>query len=310
MTSPMQVPDHIAARMAARRDSGTRSSILDAVVTESGASLPRISIKAAKYRLVEAGVETPVGNTLDVVIVGINPNTSKVFYSQAYDGTEQRPSCSSDDGVRPNAGVPDPVSDSCALCPNNVLGSKVNPSGAKSKLCSDQRHLAVVPAADPKKVYQLTLSVSAMKPLREYFKHLQNYGAVPEEVVTELGFDDNASFPLVTFKMKNFLPEKALPTIDSITQSDDVKAAVRLIPPPNTPAPAIPSPDTGAPKIGAPPAEPAEVVVPNSAEPAEVVVPITPEPKPEPAPEPEAKKQEAAPESLSELEDALDSLFD
>jgi len=40
------------------------------------------------------------------------------------------------------------------------------------------------------------------------------------------------------------------------------------------------------------------------------VVPITPEPKPEPAPEPEAKKQEAAPESLSELEDALDSLFD
>lgn len=297
MTSPMQVPAHIAARMAARRDSGSRSSILDAVVSESGASLPRISIKAAKYRLVEAGVETPVGNTLDVVIVGINPNTSKVFYSQAYDGTEQRPSCSSDDGVKPNAGVPDPVSDSCALCPNNVLGSKVNPSGAKSKLCSDQRHLAVVPAADPTKVYQLTLSVSAMKPLREYFKHLQNYGAVPEEVVTELGFDDNASFPLVTFKMKNFLPEKALPTIDSITQSDDVKAAVRLIPAPNVPAPAIPSPDTGAPKIGAPPAD---------------VVPITPEPEPapEPAPEPEAKKQEAAPESLSELEDALDSLFD
>ena len=307
MESPtMQVPAHIAERMEARKAGQASSDIMGAVISSDGPSVPRISIKAAKYRLIEAGVETPVGDTLDVVIVGVNPNTSKVFFSQAYDGTEQRPSCASDDGVKPNEGVPEPVAESCALCPNNVLGSKINPSGAKSKLCADQRHLAVVPAGDPSKVYNLTLTVSAMKPLREYFKHLQNYGTVPEEVVTELGFDPQASFPKVTFKMKNFLGEKAVPVIDRIVQSDEAKAAVRLMPPVPVAPTALPD-GQEIPQIGT---EAPVKAVPIEEEPAPVVEPA-PDPAPVAEPVKEAKPQETkAPESISELEDALDSLFD
>jgi uncharacterized protein YdaT len=98
-------------------------------------------------------------------------------------------------------------------------------------MCSDQRHLAIVPAADPTKVYSLTVPVSGMKSLREYFKELGNYGVGPEEAITELGFDDSASYPKITFKQKGYVPEKAIERIDVLLSSDQVKVATRQLTP-------------------------------------------------------------------------------
>lgn len=227
----MNVPAHIAARIAARQEAGKKSAIASAVVGEGGNSAPRISIRAGRYRLKEDGVETTVGTTLDTIIVGANPRVSKVFYGKAFDASAEdtRPACWSNDGLKPDGSIQAPVHNSCADCPNNVLGSKILPSGAKSKQCADQRHLAVVPAADPTKVYSLTVPVSGMKALREYFKELGNYGIGPEEVVTELGFDDQASYPKITFKQKSYVPEKAIARVDELLDSDTVKVATRQI---------------------------------------------------------------------------------
>jgi len=196
-----------------------------------GPNIPRISIRAGRYRLVEDGVETTVGVTLDTIIVGANPRVSKVFYGKAFDASasDVRPDCWSNDGLRADASIEKPVHTGCADCPNNVLGSKILPSGAKSKLCSDQRHLAVVPAADPTKVYSLTVPVSGMKSLREYFKELGNYGVGPEEAITQLGFDDAASYPKITFSQKGYVPEKAIERIDTLLTSDQVKVATRQL---------------------------------------------------------------------------------
>lgn len=228
MSTNIQVPAHIAARVAAR--GGVKSAVQAALLSE-GFSFPKISIRASRYRLVEDSVETVVGTTLDVVIVGSNPKVSKIWYSKAYDGAEAvRPDCFSYDGVTPDASVEKPFHSNCAACPNNVLGSKVTPNGQKSKICGDQRHLAVVPAADPTKVYGLTVTVSAMKGLREYIKDLSNYGLIPEEVITELGFDDQASFPKVTFKQKDpggFVPEKAMAAIEDVCKSREVLTVTR-----------------------------------------------------------------------------------
>jgi hypothetical protein len=233
MSTVANVPAHIAARIAARQQTGTKSSIASAIVGGDGPSIPRISIKAGRYRLVEDGVETTVGISLDTIIVGANPRVSKVFYGKAYDAAAEgvRPTCWSNDGLKPDAMVEAPVHTSCVDCPHNVLGSKVLPSGAKSKMCADQRHLAVVPAADPTKVYSLTVPVSGMKALREYFKDLTNYGVNPEEAVTELGFDDSASYPKITFKQKGYVPEKAIARVESLVDSDPVKIATRQINP-------------------------------------------------------------------------------
>jgi hypothetical protein len=247
MSNIVQVPAHIAARIAARQQSGQKSAVASAIVSD-GVNIPRISIRAGRYRLVEDGVETPVGISLDVIIVGANPRVSKIFYAGAYDAAAEntRPACFSNDGLRPDKSVEAPVHSNCADCPHNVLGSKILPSGAKSKMCSDQRHLAVVPAADPSKVYNLTVPVSGMKGLREYFKDLGNYGVGPEEAVTELGFDEQASYPKMTFKQKGYVPEKAIDRVDNLIASDAAKIATRVMEPTPSAGPALTAPAAAA----------------------------------------------------------------
>lgn len=230
--SIQNVPAHIAARIAARQES-KQSTLATSVIGGGGVSVPRISMRAGRFRLVEGGVETTVGVNLDVIVVGVNPKVSKVFYSGAWDPNAEsnRPACFSNDGTKPDAAVENPVANACATCPHNVLGSKMLPSGAKSKMCADQRHIAVVAAADPSKVYSLTIPVSGMKGLREYFTELANYGIGPEEAITELGFDENASYPKITFKHKGYVPEKAIGTVDTLLESDSTKIAIRVMEP-------------------------------------------------------------------------------
>jgi hypothetical protein len=290
------VPAHIAARIAARQQAGVKSTVASAIVGNSdGVSIPRISIRAGRYRLSEDGVETTVGVTLDTIIVGANPRVSKVFYAKAFDASAEnvRPDCWSNDGLKADASVEAPVHTSCADCPNNVLGSKILPSGAKSKMCADQRHLAVVAAADPSKVYSLTVPVSGMKALREYFKDLGNYGIGPEEVITELGFDDQASFPKITFKQKGYVPEKAISRVDNLLASDSVKVATRQL-----------APQAVGPAIAAP-VQKAAIAAPavDDAYEEEAPAPVA-------APAKAAKPVVAPVKASDELAAKLDSLFD
>ncbi len=296
----MNVPAHIAARIAARQQAGTKSTVASAVVSD-GVSIPRISIRAGRYRLVEEGVETTVGVTLDTIIVGANPRVSKVFYGKQFDAsaTDVRPDCWSHDGLKPDAGVNAPVHSQCADCPHNVLGSKILPSGAKSKMCADQRHLAVVAAADPTKVYSLTVPVSGMKALREYFKELGNYGIGPEEVITELGFDDQASFPKITFTQKGYVPEKAIARVDTMLESDSVKVATRQMAP-TAAGPALSAP-ASKPAIQAPVA-PAQQPVDDAYE--EEAAPAVR------ASSPTSKPTVATVKASDELAAKIDSLFD
>jgi hypothetical protein len=290
------VPAHIAARIAARQQAGVKSTVASAIVgSDNGGGIPRISIRAGRYRLSEDGVETTVGVTLDTIIVGANPRVSKVFYAKAFDASAEnvRPDCWSNDGLKADASVEAPVHTGCADCPNNVLGSKVLPSGAKSKMCADQRHLAVVAAADPSKVYSLTVPVSGMKALREYFKELGNYGIGPEEVITELGFDDAASYPKITFKQKGYVPEKAISRVDNLLASDSVKVATRQL------APQAAGPAIAAPVQKAAIAAPAVDDAYEDEAPAPVAAPV------------KAAKPVVAPVKASdELAAKLDSLFD
>lgn len=293
MTTQIQLPAHIAARVAARNKSENQKSSVAAAILTGGYEYPKISIKASKYRLVEDGVETVVGATLDVVFVGANDRVSKVFYNKPYDPNDTSPpDCFSLDGIRPDASIEAPVCESCAACPNNVLGSKMNPGGAKSKKCADQRHMAVVPAADPSKVYGLTVPVSGMKGLREYFKSLANFGVNPEETVTQLGFDDDASFPKITYALKGYVPEASLPVIEQIAQSDEVKIAIRKMAGPSAPALAAPKEAPTLPAVATEPEAPAT----KAAKPAKV--------KEEPAAE-----EPAQPTASAALQEKLASLF-
>ena len=303
MSNIATVPAHIAARIAARQEKGVRSSVNAALVGDkSGSSIPRISIRAGRYRLNEGGVETTVGVTLDTIIIGANPRVSKVFYAQAFDSSAEnvRPACWSNDGLRPDAAIESPVHTQCSDCPNNVLGSKVLPSGAKSKLCADQRHLAVVAAADPSKVYSLTIPVSGMKALREYFQELENYGLAAEEVITELGFDDSASYPKITFSRKGYVPEKAITKVEALAISDATKVATRQLAPKDA-GPALGSSASETKAVEHKPTAPAVDEAYEHEEEAPQVVKATSKP---------AKPVVASVKASDELMSEIDNMFD
>lgn len=302
------VPAHIAQRIALRQQGGGRSAMLDAIVT--GDSFPRVSIRASRYRLVDQGAETVVGTELKVIFVAVNPKVSKVWYDKAYSDSDEKaaPACWSNDGVRPDASVENPVHDNCAQCPKNVLGSRITPNGKQSKLCNDIRHAAVVPSVDPTKVYGLTIPVSAMKAFRLYFKELSQFGLIPEEVITTLGFDDEASFPKMTFKHDGYVPEKHIKTVEEMSNTVETRQIIRV-----ERAPALAAPQMQqAPRVAAPPVPPPPPPPPAEEEPTDAPVLATPAPQPEKpkrAKAAETKPQADSGDAVKTLEAQLDDLF-
>lgn len=219
----IQVPAHLAGRVGV-------PSVLGAALTgglTSGQSFPRISIKGARFRIVEGDTETVLDSTnLDVVIVGANPRLSKTWYAKQWDANAEAtgPDCFSLDGVSPDPEAADPQNDLCASCPQNAWGSKITPTGQQVKACSDTKRLAVVAADDASgPVYLLSVTPAALKGLNQYQKELAVRGIPPEIVKTRVSFDTDASFPKLKFTFGGFLEADVQQVVDGLFGSEQVK---------------------------------------------------------------------------------------
>jgi hypothetical protein len=218
------IPAHLTARVGSPSALGQS---LTGGLSSGGESFPRISIKAARFRIVEGDTETVLDTTaLEVVIVGANPRLSKTWYAKAWtkDSEPQAPDCFSLDGISPDAQATDPQNDLCASCPHNAWGSKVAPNGQQLKACSDQKRLAIVAADDPEgPVYLLSVTPAALKGLNQYHKELSVRGIPPEIVKTKVTFDTDASFPKLQFSFGGFLDEETQKAVDGLFGSNQVK---------------------------------------------------------------------------------------
>lgn len=268
----IQVPAHLAARV------GVPSALAQSLTggLSSGNSFPRISIKGARFRIVEGDTETMLESTsLDVVIVGANPRLSKTWYAKQWDANAEPtgPDCFSLDGVSPDPEAEDPQNDLCASCPQNAWGSKITPSGQQVKACADQKRLAVVAADDPSgPIYLLLVTPAALKGLNQYQKELSVRGIPPEIVKTRVSFDTDASFPKLKFTFGGFLDAETQQIVDGLFGSEQVKeitgetprtpVAVPQIAKAPAPAPVAPKP---AVKAAAPVEEPAPAPAPAQA---------------------------------------------
>ncbi len=265
------IPAHLAARVGV-------PSVLAQSMTgglSSGTSFPRISIKGARFRIVEGDTETVLDSTtLQLVIVGANPRLSKIWYAEAWTpdaDKAQAPDCFSLDGIGPDPEATMPQNDMCASCPQNAWGSKVTPQGQQIKACADQKRLAVVAADDPTgPVYLLQVTPAALKGLNQYQKELAVRGIPPEIVKTAVSFDTDASFPKLKFTFSGFLDADTQEVVDGLFGTDAVKEVTGEV---------VRQPITIAPL--APPA-------PARVKPA---VQAAPAPEPEPEPEPAAPKR-------------------
>jgi len=179
--SNIKLPAHVAARV------GKQSRLASALSSgmAQGEMFPRISIKGARFRIVEGDSEVVLDQTkLDIVIVGANPNLSKTYYKKKWnpDAEPSAPDCFSLDGIKPHTSAEDPQNDICATCPHNAWGSRVADNGQKLKACSDKKRLAVVAAEDPDgPMYLLEVTPAALKGLNQYQKELSMRG-IPADV--------------------------------------------------------------------------------------------------------------------------------
>ena len=219
----IKLPAHVAARVG--KQSRLAAALSGGMATTE--MFPRISIKASRFRIVEGDSEVVLDQTtLNVVIVGANPNLSKTFYKKAWnpDAEPAGPDCFSLDGIKPDASVENPENDICATCPHNAWGSRVADNGQKLKACSDKKRLAVVASDDPEgPMYLLEVTPAALKGLNQYQRELSMRGIPPEIVITKVGFDTNASFPKLKFGFGGFLDEETQEIVDSLFDDPKVK---------------------------------------------------------------------------------------
>ena len=201
------IPEHLKKFLT----NSQASSDADAMASAS-ISIPRISLRGRKFRLVVGGEELrKPADELFVVIVAVEPGSGlmqKTYYSKGYSsGDSAPPDCSSANGVTPDAWISNPVSSKCNGCPMNIFGSAKSANGGKAKACKDSKRLWVVePDAIDGTVYALGVPVTSLKAMAEYGALLKANGIPSAAVITRLSMKDT-EFPELLFDFVGVLEE-------------------------------------------------------------------------------------------------------
>lgn len=233
--------------------------------------------------------------TLDVVIVGISQAISKQWYDKRYsEGDNEAPDCFSANGVAPDRSSPKLQCATCAACPQNVWGSRVTDNGKKAKACADTRRIAVVPYGDEEnETYGgpmlLRLPPTSLAGLAKYGAELARFSAQPYMVRTQLGFDYDVAYPLLTFKAAGWLDDATCSTVNEILDNPLIE---RIL-------------ETEVVEATHDPAEPPSALAQGGPAKGFTSKPepqAQPEPKPEPKPEPQPD-----PEPATVAADTLDA---
>lgn len=136
---------------------------------------------------------------IDVVIVDINPNPSRIYYESKFDDANPAsPTCFSDNGLAASTRAENPQAPLCRECQWNQWGS----GEGRGKACKEGKKLAVIiPSFDPMKAWQFRVPPTSLAALRNFTKALttvkvKDHGALPIEVVTRISFSKEKNFGL------------------------------------------------------------------------------------------------------------------
>jgi hypothetical protein len=201
----------------------TKTNNLFAAAVSVG-GFPVISIKGKVFHIQRGDVRELVTKTgtddepaasLEVVILSVNPNKSKVYYNTGFiEGSVAKPTCYSNNGVEPAADAEEQQSKKCNICPHNQWGSRITDSGGKGKACGDSMRLCVSAAGMINDPMLLRVPAATLKTLGLYGTQLSKRGVEPQYVVTKVGFDYNVAHPALTFKAVRFVEESELNLVE------------------------------------------------------------------------------------------------
>jgi len=201
----------------------TKTNNLFAAAVSVG-GFPVISIKGKVFHIQRGDVRelvTKVGTddepapSLEVVILSVNPNKSKVYYNTGFiEGSVAKPTCYSNNGVAPAEDAEEQQSKKCNVCPHNQWGSRITDSGGKGKACGDSMRLCVAAAGMINDPMLLRVPAATLKTLGLYGTQLSKRGVEPQYVITKVGFDYNVAHPALTFKAVRFVEEAELALVE------------------------------------------------------------------------------------------------
>ena len=232
-------PSNVPAFAKNAELSATTLALAGGVNTSVG--MKRVSIKGGVFRLLSGGKEVASieDRHLDVIVVKAAPKVSRIFYAGSYDkdAAAAAPDCTSADGDKPDAGVRNKQSASCAACPQNISGS----GNGQSRACRYQQRLAVVLANNPEgDVLQVTLPATSIfgkedgdkRPLQAYARYMaaQTPPVNLDAIVTRMKFDTKAESPKLIFAPVRWLTDDEFLVAQDQSKSKDAERAVSVTP--------------------------------------------------------------------------------
>jgi hypothetical protein len=207
------VPDYLTEDNDANKD-------LKAHESKSFAS---ISIKGKVFTIVEGDKRTILTSRNDprspatyinAVFAKVSPFKSKTYYAHGYNanatGDAAKPTCFSNDGIKPDASAAEPQHKNCAACPWNVFGTSRGDNGSvgKGKACADFVRIALCTSDNLEKLYLLRVPPASIKALGAYTNALKRRNPTTGEmedvsyqgVITEISFDIAQATPHLLFR--------------------------------------------------------------------------------------------------------------
>lgn len=197
------IPDYL-------KTSETQQAAKDAdSLSQASNSVPRISLKGRKFRVIEAGEEIEKSDTFEGVILAVQPDGPlfvKTFYTSGYNpNVTAPPDCGSTNGVHPDPWVTQPQSNKCQTCPKNQFGSATSASGKAAKACRDSKRLWIAKPDDLSGVvYAMNVPATSLKAVSEYGRKIKGHGIPLCAVITRFSMVD-AEFPQLEFDIAGFL---------------------------------------------------------------------------------------------------------
>jgi hypothetical protein len=204
----------------------------------------RIGMKGKVWKLIHQGetyyfIRDDDGTNLpylDVVFVGVNPRTSKLYYppNTYTEDAANPPTCASTDGVKPDNGVAIPQSKFCNGCTHNEW--LPNRGG---KECQDHKRTAVIllpymrtkPALPEPLLEPVFLKIppASLKSFKSYSDHLNARSAHFASVITRVTFDPTKQFQL-NFAVKQPLTNAEGPLVLPLLEDPQTRNLIGTIP--------------------------------------------------------------------------------
>ncbi len=213
---------------------------------------PIISIKGKVFtkvagddrEIIKKPGEDDPASSIDVVILKQNVALSKVYYEGNYsEGSDEKPTCYSNNGHSPEQDAVAPQAKKCAVCPHNQWGSRITENGGKGKSCSDSRRIAVAPLGMINDPMLIRIPAASLKAIDQYGDSLVKRQVPYQLVVTKIGFDYTVAHPALTFKAQGMVDEATADQIVSVLEESVIDKILGIMPT-IAAAPALAAPET------------------------------------------------------------------